>query len=363
MNNQIEVFNNEELKLQVKTIKNEDGSISINAEDTAIGFGWCREKNGKIYVMWDRINNFCNELGFPHKCGKSDYIPESLFYMLGMKASNKVAQEFQKWLAMEIIPQLRKTGVVILDHAEEEAIDYEKKFGTYRIRKTFNNSNDLKADYEQFKELSIIEQKAKRINAAEKIKRTNIIFDTIQKRLNNNLATLKGSEMLAMQELLTDIKSDVLVLSNRKNGQEKRNIKKIASKYFDECDNYINYIEPPLEEYICIPYSPFSINCVEDYKNKYYEWKRLFPRYFIKIDKTIDFNKPVDLWIQFDHMQKFDVTNLSKTFIDMITRVYSDYWKMPIDDNKIQLRNCSTHDYVDSYKESAIFYVLKQKIN
>ena len=141
------------------------------------------------------------------------------------------------------------------------------------------------------------------------------------------------------------------------------NFIKEASKYFDECDNYINYIEPPLEEYICIPYSPFSINCVEDYKNKYYEWKRLFPRYFIKIDKTIDFNKPVDLWVQFDHMQKFDVTNLSKTFIDMITRVYSDYWKMPIDDNKIQLRNCSTHDYVDSYKESAIFYVLKQKIN
>ena len=101
----------------------------------------------------------------------------------------------------------------------------------------------------------------------------------------------------------------------------------------------------------------------DDNNRTYYEWKKLFPRYFIKIDKTIDFNKPVDLWIQFDHMKKFDVTNLSKTFIDMITRVYSDYWKMPIDDNKIQLRNCSTHDYVDSYKESAIFYVLKQKID
>lgn len=292
-----------------------------------------------------------------------NFLTESGVYKLIFKSHKEEAEKFQDWVTDEILPQLRRTGVVILDHAEEEAIDYEKKFGTYRIRKTFNNSNDLKADYEQFKELSIKEQKAKRINAAEKIKRTNIIFDTIQKRLNNNLATLKGSEMLAMQELLTDIKSDVLVLSNRKNGQEKRNIKKIASKYFDECDNYINYIEPPLEEYICIPYSPFSVNCVEDYKNKYYEWKRLFPRYFIKIDKTIDFNKPVDLWIQFDHMKKFDVTNLSKTFIDMITRVYSDYWKMPIDDNKIQLRNCSTHDYVDSYKESAIFYVLKQKIN
>lgn len=166
-----------------------------------------------------------------HNTGEN-FLTESGVYKLIFKSHKKEAEKFQDWVTDEILPQLRRTGVVVLDHAEEEAIDYEKKFGTYRIRKTFNNSNDLKADYEQFKELSIIEQKAKRINAAEKIKRTNIIFDTIQKRLNNNLATLKGSEMLAMQELLTDIKSDVLVLSNRKNGQEKRNIKKIASKYF-----------------------------------------------------------------------------------------------------------------------------------
>ena len=159
-------------------------------------------------------------------------INESGLYSLIFSSKLPSAKKFKRWVTSEVLPQLRKTGAVILDHAEEEAIDYEKKFGAYRIRKTFNNSNDLKADYEQFKKLSIKEQKAKRINAAEKIKRTNIIFDTIQKRLNNNLATLKGSEMLAMQELLTDIKSDVLVVSNRKNGQEKRNIKKIASKYF-----------------------------------------------------------------------------------------------------------------------------------
>ena len=166
-----------------------------------------------------------------HNTGEN-FLTESGVYKLIFKSHKEEAEKFQDWVTDEILPQLRRTGVVVLDHAKDEAIDYEKKFGAYRIRKTFNNSNDLKADYEQFKELSTIEQKAKRINAAEKIKRTNIIFDTIQKRLNNNLATLKGSEMLAMQELLTDIKSDVLVLSNRKNGQEKRNIKKIASKYF-----------------------------------------------------------------------------------------------------------------------------------
>lgn len=108
--NELQLFNNEELKLKVRAIQNDDGSISINAEDTATGFGWCRDKGGKSYVMWDRFHSFCSELGFPHKCGKDDYIPESLFYRLGMKANNAVADKFQNWLAMEVIPSIRKHG-------------------------------------------------------------------------------------------------------------------------------------------------------------------------------------------------------------------------------------------------------------
>lgn len=108
--NEIKAFENEELGLSVRTVLNEDGSISINVEDTAIGFGWCRDKGGKSYVMWDRFHSFCNELGFPHKCGKDDYIPESLYYLLGMKANNERAQKYQRWLAMEVLPALRKTG-------------------------------------------------------------------------------------------------------------------------------------------------------------------------------------------------------------------------------------------------------------
>ncbi len=38
--------------------------------------------------MWGRINSFIEELNFPHKCGKGDYILESLFYLLGMKANS-----------------------------------------------------------------------------------------------------------------------------------------------------------------------------------------------------------------------------------------------------------------------------------
>ena len=108
--NEVMVFENEELELQVRTLLNSDGSISVSAEDTAMGFGWYRIKNGKDYVMWDRFNGFCDELGFPHKCGKDDYIPESLYYLLGMKANNERAQKFQRWLALDVIPQIRKTG-------------------------------------------------------------------------------------------------------------------------------------------------------------------------------------------------------------------------------------------------------------
>lgn len=112
--NEIQLFKNKELDLQVRTILNEDGSISVNAEDTAIGFGWSRTelKNGKEYmsIMWARMNEYCKELGFAHECAKDDYIPESLFYMLGFKAGNERALKYQRWIAMEVLPSLRKTG-------------------------------------------------------------------------------------------------------------------------------------------------------------------------------------------------------------------------------------------------------------
>ncbi len=112
--NELQIFNNEELQLKVRAIQNDDGSISVNAEDTAIGFGWIKteNKNGKEYssVRWERMNSFSTEIGFDHKWSKDDYIPESLFYRLGMKANNAVADKFQNWLAMEVIPSIRKHG-------------------------------------------------------------------------------------------------------------------------------------------------------------------------------------------------------------------------------------------------------------
>ena len=112
--NDLQIFKNEKLGLQIRCILNEDGSISMNAEDTAIGFGWVDKSkfatSGETYVRWARMNGFLKDFGFSPQVGKNDYIPESLFYMLGMKAENEVAREFQKWLAVDVIPTLRKEG-------------------------------------------------------------------------------------------------------------------------------------------------------------------------------------------------------------------------------------------------------------
>lgn len=123
--NDIKLFTNGELGIQVRTILNEDGSISINAEDTARGFGWIKteKKGGKDYtsIRWERMNVFSAECGFAHEWSKDEYIPESLFYMLGMKAGNERALKYQKWLAMDVLPSLRKTGTYKIPNREPKS--------------------------------------------------------------------------------------------------------------------------------------------------------------------------------------------------------------------------------------------------
>lgn len=123
--NEVKVFENEELGLQVRTIFNPDGSISVNAEDTAVGFGWCRTevKNGREYtsIRWSTLNGYCKELGFANELAKEDYIPESLYYLLGMKANNEKAQKYQRWLAMDVLPSLRKTGSYEMPKQKEKS--------------------------------------------------------------------------------------------------------------------------------------------------------------------------------------------------------------------------------------------------
>lgn len=223
INNEIQEFENEELGFKVRCVKNEDGSISMNVEDTAIGFGWSREKNNKQYVMWDRVNEYCVELGFPHKCGKEDFIPETLFYLLGMKASNETARKFQMWLATEVIPSIRKHGAFIADseNVDEYFIRNELRFSQKRTIKTFANAKpeEFKGLYEEFRNYVDTEYK---YQTAKRVARYKSVEKGLKQWLENNASDPDSiGDCYNIKKLEKQVILDRTTLEKRISGGEK----------------------------------------------------------------------------------------------------------------------------------------------
>lgn len=126
--NNLMIFENKELGIDVRIIKNEDGSISVNLEDSAYGLGMVKvdRKNGKEYkrVNIQGIKKHLELFGIDNsEITKDDYIPESAVYLLAMKANNDIARKFQTWLAVEVIPSIRKSGQFQVEKKPTSAID------------------------------------------------------------------------------------------------------------------------------------------------------------------------------------------------------------------------------------------------
>lgn len=98
---------------------NQEGTAFLNLEDVARGLGFEREKNGKMYVMWDRVNKYLKELSF-HTSVENEFIPENIFYKLCMKANNEIARKFQDLVCDEILPEIRKNGGYIVTNDEDD---------------------------------------------------------------------------------------------------------------------------------------------------------------------------------------------------------------------------------------------------
>lgn len=113
----------------------EQGGVAyLHIEDVARGLGFEREKNGAMYVMWDRVEQYLADLSFHTSVERGNphdyYIPENIFYRLCMKAKNDVAEKFQEKVADEIIPSIRKTGSYSVNQQQSQSMmclpqDYE----------------------------------------------------------------------------------------------------------------------------------------------------------------------------------------------------------------------------------------------
>jgi len=115
--NDLQVFKNELFQVSVKL---ENGQTVFDVETVARSLGFITTTNGTEYVRWNRVNEYLKNLPV---VAKGDFIPESAVYKLAFKASNEVAEKFQDWLAVEVLPSIRKNGAYMTESAIEKALN------------------------------------------------------------------------------------------------------------------------------------------------------------------------------------------------------------------------------------------------
>ena len=279
------------------------------------------------------------------------FLTEYGLYEVLMQSRKPIAKEF-KSRVKEILRDLRRTGCVITESATTESIDYQKKYGKYRIRKTFTNTKDPRAEYEQFIELSKLERKAKRINNEERIKCCNIIIDTLQTRIADEMLTMRPSELLAIQELVVDIQNDVIKLSNRKNGGKLAAKTKKLNELQDEYDELYELYRMEDANYYLIPRHGFTTNCAYTYdensgrfvKSKAYQkWisNLNLSDFLPSMYPDINYDKPLRINLGFVCKDEFDVHNLTKTIIDQIANFYEFNDNQIIEARQKKIDNCN----------------------
>lgn len=122
----------------------QNGTAYLKLEAVARGLGFTQEKSGSEYVRWDRVDGYLEEIGFPHKWGKDDFIPENIFYRLAMKAKNEAAEAFQAKIADEVIPSIRKHGAYMTEDTIDRMID-SPEFGIKLLTALKEEKNKRKA--------------------------------------------------------------------------------------------------------------------------------------------------------------------------------------------------------------------------
>nr|DAE46498.1 MAG TPA: KilAC domain protein [Caudoviricetes sp.] len=126
-------MDNKIMKISGIACYEKDGIAYLNLEAVARGLGFTYvAASGNEVVRWKRVEGYLKELGVA-TCGYDEYIPESVFYRLAMKAKNSVAEAFQAKIAEEVIPSIRRHGAYMTPETLEAAIlnpDYLLKVAT-----------------------------------------------------------------------------------------------------------------------------------------------------------------------------------------------------------------------------------------
>lgn len=175
MDSNLQLFSFEGQNLSIKEI---DGQVYFDAEQTAIGLGLTKISKGKEYVRWERVNEYLGLSKSGQQVKRGDYITEPQFYKLAIKANNPVAEKFQDWVTSEVLPAIRKHGAYMTD---------EKAFDVIHNKNGLVDLLQQAADQLKQKDIQIEKMKPKAMLAdAITASETSILVGEMAKILNKN---------------------------------------------------------------------------------------------------------------------------------------------------------------------------------
>ena len=289
------------------------------------------------------------------------FLTEGGLYEVLMQSRKPVAKAFKKEVKA-ILKDLRRTGVVITENAKQEDIDFNSVFGRYRIRKSVRESNNRRQLFEQFIELSAKERTASRMSNKDRINSLDIFADEIENIIASEAINMRTSELVALQELLTDISKEKNRLSNKANGGVKSNMRREIRQLKEE--NQLLKNQQDLEEFKdlssfhMIPRHAFTANKMTEVKNGrkvnsyvYKTWMdNLRLSDFLPADmEDVDFTGKLKLYLGFVSIPSMDLDNQVKAIQDALSKYYS------FNDNQIGDLVIKRLNTVDTYEEGKIY--------
>lgn len=361
MKNDLKVFSNELFgELRIVTI-NED--VYFIGKDVAEALGYtdtnravkqhvdkedlkvCSRKGyGDLYpTLWDNENDFANKI----------LINESGMYSLIFGSKLQSAKAFKRWVTSEVLPELRKSGVYITESATDEAIDFNRVYGKRRVRKSIRETQDVRKLFEDYIKLSAVERSAKRIDNKDRINTLNIFADELENKLANEAVNMRGSELLATQELLTDIHKEKNRLSNKLNGGKKSHLTKQIAHLKEE-------LNMTTSDYYEIPHHGFSVNYQYsfDERTKKVCKSRAYQTWINKLNlneclpvelPNVSLEEPLRISLCYVCKESFDVENMNKSILDEVANYYN------FNDNIISEVRSKRIETCDEYYEGKIY--------
>jgi prophage antirepressor-like protein/Holliday junction resolvase RusA-like endonuclease len=329
-----------------------DAEVMFEVYSTGMALGYVTSNGYAYKKRIDKVLTNAEISTFSQ--GVKNYMTEEQLYDFMLEARTEKCKVFRKWVTTEVLPSIRKAGCYIHETATTESIDFQAKFGARRIRATIRNSKDIRATFEEYIELSHEERKAKRITNKDRINACKVFTDEIENKICNEAINMRGSELLAHQELLTDIANKQLELSNRLNGGKKSaQTKKIAKLEKEKEDN--------IDDYYCIDIHGFSVNYMYQYQqgkkvrskaystwrqNMHWNMSRVLPVDYLG---QVDFNQPVRLSLGYVALESFDIDNLVKSTQDALAEFYG------FNDNIIWETKVKRIGVAESYEDGKIY--------